>query len=236
VRAGLGWIIVGIACGAAAAATPAGHDNLGPLFNWPPSPPGFQWLHALPILAALPAVGILGRGLLRGRLHPALAAAGVAVFPLAAYALGMFLIVEESKGVEFCGSCHVMSPIVRSLNGTEGLAALHFRTGRISHDEACYICHSGYGIWGTFDAKMAGLRHMLHTVTGNYDTPLKLHGSFDINSCLSCHARAEAFRAVEAHQDPDLQNALVSREMSCVGICHDPPHPETALNGERASR
>jgi nitrate/TMAO reductase-like tetraheme cytochrome c subunit len=225
-------VILGV--GALHALAMAGAEpSLGPLFDWPPSASPVSWLQILPLLVAFPALGIVGLGLVRGRLKPAIAVAGIVLFPLASYALGMFLIVEDSKKVEFCGSCHVMAPIAGSLRGGEGLAALHFRTGRISHDEACFVCHSGYGIWGTVDAKLAGVRHMLHTVTGNYDTPLALHGTFDINSCLGCHARAEAFRAVEAHRDLDTQKALVGREMSCVGICHDLPHPESALVGDR---
>lgn len=229
-RVGAGILGV-VALRAVAIAAP--EQGLGPLFDWSAHETRFSWMQILPLLAAFPAMGILGVGLVRGRLKPAIAAAGIVFFPVAAYALGMFLIVEDSKKVEFCGSCHVMSPIVKSLNGPEGLAALHYRTGRISHDEACFVCHSGYGMWGTVGAKLAGVRHMLHTVTGRYDTPLALRGTFDINSCLGCHARAEAFRAVEAHRDPDLQKALVAHEMSCVGVCHDPPHPEAALAGDR---
>jgi nitrate/TMAO reductase-like tetraheme cytochrome c subunit len=143
----------------------------------------------------------------------------------------MLLILEHSKEVPFCGSCHVMTPIVASLGGTEGLAASHFRRGAVSHDEACYVCHSGYGIWGTVDAKLAGIRHMLHTVTGHYEVPIRHRGPFDIDSCLNCHARAEAFRTIEAHRDPDLQKALVTREMGCTGICHEAAHPDAALMG-----
>lgn len=230
VRVAAGFLGVVAAQTLAMAATDAG---LGPLFDWPPSRSQFSWLQILPLLAAFPAIVILLVGLVRGRLKPAIAGAGIVLLPLAAYALSTFLIVENSKSVEFCGSCHVMGPIVKSLDGTEGLAALHFRTGRISHDEACFVCHSGYGIWGTVNAKLAGLRHMLHTVTGNYDVPLELHGTFDINSCLGCHARAQAFRDVEAHRDLDTQKSLLAHEMSCVGICHDAPHPEAALDGTR---
>ena len=60
---------------------------------------------------------------------------------------------------------------------------------------------------------------------------IKLNGTFDIDSCLGCHAFAPSFRAVEAHQDPDLQKQLLSREMGCTGICHPAAHPEAALTG-----
>jgi len=169
--------------------------------------------------------------LIRARVPQPLVLAGV-LLPLGAYGFGALLVVEDSKEVAFCGSCHVMTPIVESLKADDGsLASIHFISGRVPHDEACYTCHSGYGIWGGVSAKRAGIMHMVHTVNGNYDLPLKLNGRFDIKSCLNCHAQAERFRAVEAHQPLDVQQALVSGEMSCAGLCHPSAHPESALRG-----
>jgi len=204
----------------------------GPLFISLPVAPGVDWLRVLPILAALPAMLILAWGLVRGRLPAPIGVAGL-MLTLAAYGLGMLMVMEESKDVRFCGSCHLMTPIVASLRATDGssLAAIHFTRGLVPTNEACYTCHSGYGIWGTMDAKKAGVMHMLHTVTGDYSVPLTMHGPFDIDACLGCHAHAPRFRAVEAHQAPELQQALVTREMSCTGTCHPPAHPESALSG-----
>jgi hypothetical protein len=148
-----------------------------------------------------------------------------------AYGFGALLVVEDSKQIVFCGSCHVMTPIVESLKDNESLASIHFVSGRVPHDEACYTCHSGYGIWGGINAKKAGVMHMVHAVNGNYDLPLKLADRFDISSCLNCHAQAERFRVVEAHQPLDVQEALMSGEMSCTGLCHPSAHPESALWG-----
>src|SRR5262249_62138001 len=99
----------------------------------------------------------------------------------------------------------------------------------------CHTCHSGCGIWGTFGAKRAGVMHMVRSLTGRYALPIELEGTFDINSCLGCHAGAASFRAVTAHQDPDLQAALLSRTMSCTGACHPAAHPEDALTGGAAA-
>lgn len=207
-------------------------DGATPLFSWPPSHRGLDWLQILPLVAALPAAAILLTGVVRGRLVPAVATAGIVFLPIAAYALGGLLIMEDSKTVRFCGSCHIMTPIALSLTDDgDALATVHYRRGLVSHDEACFVCHSGYGIWGTIDAKMAGIRHMLRTVTGDYKFPIQLAGPFDIGSCLNCHARAATFRAVVAHQDPDTQQALAKGEMSCTGVCHSSGHPEKALNG-----
>jgi len=190
----------------------------------------------LPILVALPAAVILLWGLVRGRLPPALAVAGLAL-PAAAYGLGVLMVMEKSKDLHFCGSCHVMTPVVESLHATDGdsLAAIHYTRGLVPTAQACYTCHSGYGIWGTVGAKRAGVMHMVRAFTGWYVLPVHLNGTFDINSCLGCHAGAASFRAVTAHQDPDLQAALLNRSMSCTGACHPAAHPDAALTGGAAS-
>ena len=209
---------------------------VGSLFVSPPVESAVDWIRVLPTLVALPAVVILTWGLVRGRLPPAAAVAGL-VLPAVAYGLGMLMVMEKSKDVHFCGSCHVMQPIVQSLSATDGssLAAIHYTRGLVPTAEACYTCHSGYGIWGTFDAKKAGVGHMVHNLTGRYALPLQLKNSFDIASCLGCHAGAASFRAVEAHQAPDLQAALLDRTMSCTGACHPAAHPPEALVGAGAA-
>lgn len=205
----------------------------GPLFDGPSGAHGISWLEALPIVVAIAAAVLLLLRLVKRDLPPGATAAAV-FLPIAAYALGALFLLEESKQVSFCGSCHIMTPIVASLEANDGsLASMHFTRGLVPHDKACYACHSGYGIWGTMDAKRAGVMHMVRTVTGDYELPLKTRGPFDIDSCLGCHAQVPSFRAVVAHQDPDLQRQLVDRELSCTGICHPAAHPESALQGPR---
>jgi len=208
----------------------------GPLFASPPVQSAVDWLRFLPVLVALPAAAILVWGLARGRLPPAVAMAGLTL-PAVAYGLGILLVMEESKNVRFCGSCHVMGPVVQSLtaSGDPSLAAIHYQRGLVPTAEACYTCHSGYGIWGTFGAKKAGVMHMVRALTGRYAIPLRINGTFDIASCLGCHAGAASFRAVEAHQAPEVQEALVSHAMSCTGTCHPAAHPEAALTGGGAA-
>jgi hypothetical protein len=181
---------------------------------------------------ALPAAAILLVGLVRGRLSPPLAMAGL-ILPSVAYGLGVLMVLEESKSVQFCGSCHVMVPVVRHLTTPDdtSLAAIHYQRGLVPTAETCYTCHSGYGIWGTLDAKKAGVMHMVRALTGRYELPLRINGTFDITSCLGCHAGAPSFRAVEAHQAPDLQAALLDHSMSCTGTCHPTAHPEETLLG-----
>ena len=205
-------------------------DNL-PLFAGPPAAHGAPWLAVQAGLVAVAAAVLLLWRLIRGSLPPGLTSAAV-LLPIGAYGLASLYMLEGSKQVSFCGSCHIMTPIVQSLEGNDGLlASIHFGRGLVPHDEACFTCHSGYGIWGGIDAKMAGVMHMVRTATGWYDLPIKHNGPFDIDSCLGCHALAPSFRAVEAHQDPDLQKQLLGRQLSCTGICHPTAHPESALTG-----
>jgi hypothetical protein len=204
--------------------------ELGPLFQRPADP------HYLWILGAALALGCIFAavvGLIRGRASLAGAATGLIALPAFSYVIGSLFLMEESKRVEFCGSCHQpMAPIVAALStDTESLASIHWREGAVDHQAACYQCHSGYGIWGAVGAKRAGMTHMLHTITGNYEFPLEKKGLFDVNSCLGCHAEAEPFRVVEDHQDADLQGAMLTGELGCTGDCHPAAHPESALNG-----
>lgn len=209
----------------------AAAQALGPLFAGPAGAGGISWSAILPILVAVPAIALLLVGLVRGRLPVAFAAAGV-LLPVAAYAFGSFYMLESSKRTTFCGSCHIMTPILSSLQSGDGsLASTHYVRGLVPHSEACYTCHSGYGIWGGVDAKVAGVMHMVRTVTGRYELPVEKRGPFDIDSCLGCHAAVPAFRAVTAHQDEELQRQLLSGEMTCTGICHPEAHPASALTG-----
>ncbi len=208
---------------------------LGPLFV---PPADVHWFWIVVLLPAVPAIVMLTIALVRGRFPGGrLIGGGIAaaawLLSLFAYLLGAIHLTEEAKRVEFCGSCHeTMPPLVESLRSDEeSLAAIHYQRGAVSRSEACYTCHSGYGIWGTVSAKEAGIGHMWRTLTRHYEFPLEHKGPFDIDSCQNCHAATKAFRDVEEHRDPELAAAMVSREIGCTGDCHPAAHPEDALNG-----
>lgn len=208
-------------------------DKLGPLFIPPHEPDRMG--PAIAILAGVViAAGLVA--LVRGRLPDALSYSGLLLLPLFGYALGNLNLLEESKRVEFCGSCHEpMAPLVEAMRADMPfLSSKHYRSGAVPHDSACYRCHGGYGLWGDAKAKFAGIRHMIHTVTGNYEYPLKKVGTFDISSCLDCHAQAAPFQSQKAHQDPNLQKMLLTGQIGCVGLCHPAPHPPQALEGPAA--
>jgi hypothetical protein len=212
----------------------AADEDLGPLFESPKDPTNLWLLVGAIALITFVAAAVT---LVRGRAPMVLGTAGLFLLPAFSYVVGDIMVLEDSKRVEFCGSCHVtMGPVLDAMKNGEPdtLAALHFQRGRISHHDACYECHSGYGIWGTAHAKQAGIMHMINTVTGNYDLPLKHRGEFDIASCLNCHAATTNFREQLMHRDPEVQEALLTGQISCAGVCHATAHPASALNGADA--
>ncbi len=207
-------------------------EELGPLFVYPQSTSAVWILIAL---VAIATIGLASIALTRGRMPAALGSSGLLLLPGFGYVLGDLHLLEESKRVEFCGSCHAtMSPLVDSLSmELDNLASFHYRRGAVPAANACYQCHSGYGIWGTVPAKVAGIRHMARTLTGTYEYPLRSH-AFDIRSCLDCHAEAEPFRRVYSHRSESVQEALLSGKISCAGVCHPAAHPPEALGGAEA--
>jgi len=206
--------------------------ELGPLFTHPgdlsdPIP------GALPIAIALVAMALCAAILIRGRLGDTLLALGLVALPVVAFALSNAVLLERSKNTDFCMSCHIMEPLLEVVSEEEPtLASLHISRGAVRTYQSCYGCHSGYGMWGDVGAKLAGVGHMVATLTGRYELPLKIQGRYDIDACLACHAESGRFRASAAHQLPDIQRALLAGDMGCSGACHPAAHPPEALTGE----
>jgi hypothetical protein len=200
-------------------------------------PADVRWFWILVLVPALLAIAVLATALVRGRFPGGrLVGGGIAaatwLLAIFAYGFGAIDLTEEAKRVEFCGSCHAtMQPLVESLRADrESLASIHFQRGAVSRVEACYTCHSGYGIWGSVAAKKAGFGHMWRTLTRDYRFPLEHTGPFDIDACLNCHAGTRAFD-IEEHRDPDLAQAMLDREIGCTGDCHPAAHLDDALRG-----
>ena len=78
------------------------------------------------------------------------------------------------------------------------------------------------------------MSHMFRTVMDSHRYPLKMRSTFDISSCLDCHAGSKAFRAVKGHKTLGIQKQLMSGAMGCTGACHESAHPPAALNGTLA--
>lgn len=148
---------------------------------------------------------------------------GLLVLPAFALLGASGSMFEEMKNVEACNSCHVMNEFVDDMHDPNSatLAARHFNTGAIPSKQ-CYACHTGYGIFGTAEAKRDGFRHWLLYVTRTWEEPITFKGSYPNANCLSCHATAPAFRDVESHRA--LREPLANDEMACY-TCHALPHP-----------
>src|SRR5262249_37420213 len=124
--------------------------------------PGIPWLPVLPILAAAPAAALLLWGLVRGRPLPALGGAAV-LLSLSAFGFGGLLVLEDSKRVDFCGSCHLMAPIVASLEADDGsLASTHLARRPVPPATPRHPPHRRPRLWGPLDAKKARVPHIVH--------------------------------------------------------------------------
>jgi len=149
---------------------------------------------------------------------------GVAVLPIPAVLLSGVVGVEHSKAVSFCNSCHPMDPFLDDMRDidSETLAAVHFKN-RFIQKEHCYTCHTDYGIFGTMEAKLAGLGHIYMDATGRWDAPISLSKPYQFRICLNCHAGALKFELEEDHED--VIEEVVNGETDCTE-CHEMGHPE----------
>ncbi len=145
------------------------------------------------------------------------------IFPLALLVVGNFAVLEHATETRFCGACHLaMKPHLDDLYMPDGksLAALHYQHRFVQGSE-CYTCHANYGIHGTFEAKMTGLRDVYRYVTRTYHLPLKMREPFENRLCLKCHNEAKRYLAHPIHVT--LSEPLRTEQIKCGG-CHGPSH------------
>ncbi len=137
---------------------------------------------------------------------------------------GSYFALEEFKDVESCMSCHQMHVfgVDMMLNPqSNSLAAKHYRNKWINEYQ-CFSCHTGYGVTGTVQSKMDGLRHLYGHVTGDYHRPIRFRGEFPNANCLSCHIGGEKYEKIQLHRA--LHERILSDDMSCMR-CHGNIHP-----------
>jgi cytochrome c-type protein NapC len=152
------------------------------------------------------------------------------LLPILCAAMGVSSELERSKTTKFCLSCHVMEPYGRSLYADDPtyLAAAHFQNHRVPADEACYTCHTNYAMFGSFKAKMAGLRHIYVFYLTKPPAPenIKLHEPYNNRECLHCHLGARSFEQGAVHNaDPELLPAVKANRLSCASSgCHEVVH------------
>jgi nitrate/TMAO reductase-like tetraheme cytochrome c subunit len=154
------------------------------------------------------------------------------VLPPAIVFFGYSYGIEDSKTITSCGSCHVMKGHLADLQNPDSdtLAATHYKN-RYIQEHHCYTCHSDYGMFGTLQAKMAGLGHVTRNLTGRYELPLKIAHPYPNARCLACHGESQKFRKSEGHPKEDLPK-LFSGETSCID-CHGPAHPTAKKEASR---
>ena len=156
---------------------------------------------------------------------------GVLFFlPLFSLVAGMDNELERSKSTAFCLSCHIMEPYGKSLHIDDPtyLAAAHFQNHRVPADQACYTCHTNYAMFGTFKAKLGGLRHLYVYYLKKQPQPqdIKLHEPFNNRECLHCHLGARSFEQGAVHNaDPATLPAIKANQLSCISSgCHEMVH------------
>lgn len=161
------------------------------------------------------------------------------LLPLVCLGMGTSYHIDRSKQTQFCLSCHEMQPYGKSLlvDDPAHLAAAHYQYHRVPADEACYTCHTNYGMFGGFQAKMHGLRHVYVHYLGKPPAPeaIRLYDPFNNRECLHCHLGARSFEEGAVHNaDPALMAAIKSNTMSCISSgCHDVVHNVGSLGQEK---
>ncbi|HEU0029193.1 MAG TPA: NapC/NirT family cytochrome c [Kofleriaceae bacterium] len=160
---------------------------------------------------------------------------GIGVFPIGAAMTGNYVGFEATKGRQFCGSCHVMTPYAEdSVNpASTSLAARHARNLMFG-GENCYTCHADYGMFGTVKTKLGGMRHVyeyvFHYRNMSLDearTAIHIRHPFQNATCMQCHStRNPGFQAVKDHAS--IEDRVRAGEVSCASEgCHGPAHPFT---------
>jgi nitrate/TMAO reductase-like tetraheme cytochrome c subunit len=151
----------------------------------------------------------------------------VGLMPLMIAFLSFTHGLESSTTVRACGSCHVMVPFVDDLKNvkSETLAATHYKN-RFIRESQCYTCHSDYGLFGTLQAKAAGLGHVWRYSTGRYEVPIKIASPYPNVRCLTCHGESQKFLNAAGHPK-DMLPSLMDGTMPCLS-CHGPAHPQQA--------
>ena len=154
----------------------------------------------------------------------------IVVVPLLFSMVTIPITFHRSKTVQFCNSCHVMTPFVDSLKDpkVEALATKHYQHRWVAHDQ-CATCHTDYDFLGTVNAKVRGLRHLAaYYVAPDGETP-KLYKPYKNINCLQCHEGTQAFVDNPVHMASLEQ--IQKDEVKCLD-CHRPIHPESITHQE----
>jgi cytochrome c-type protein NapC len=184
------------------------------------------------LIAARPAMTVTRAGKM-------LAFVVLFLLPIFSLALGVQNEAERSKTTTFCLSCHVMESHGKSLLVDDPiyLAAAHYQNHRVPADEACYTCHTNYAMFGSFKAKLAGLRHVYVNYIGETPAPeaIHIHEPYNNRECLHCHLGARSFESGAVHNaDPATLPAIKANQLSCMSSgCHETVHNVAQLKNAK---
>ncbi len=181
---------------------------------------------------------LLGAGLIlfsliryRGRLQSStswiLLIAGAVVLPSVSTMFGTLLVFERAERVEFCGSCHkAMQAYVNDMENpsSESLAAIHYRNRYVPRNQ-CYTCHTSFGLFGTVQAKIAGIIDVHKYYTGSFRQQIQMREPYRNDDCLKCHAGAARWSLNHAGS----RDSILAGEATCLG-CHGKAHPAHTLS------
>lgn len=169
---------------------------------------------------------------------------GIGLLPIATAGNGNVAGYHATKAVEFCGSCHVMTPYRDDVRdgASASLASRHSRNEAFGH-ESCYACHADYGMFGTITTKMGGMRHVYEYVL-NYRTmpterfleTIEIRSPFPNATCIRCHSTANpGWNQVGDHASTLAE--VRAGVLSCASDgCHGPAHPFSKDARRRAGR
>lgn len=158
----------------------------------------------------------------------ALLAGAICLVPLVSNGFGTLLVFDRAERVEFCESCHLtMQSFVDDLRDpkSESLAAVHFKNKYIP-DNQCYVCHTSYGMFGTVEAKEAGMIDVYKYFTHTYHFPIKMREPYPNHDCLKCHAESAKWLKHDEHVA--AKDDLFADKMKCMD-CHSAEHPAHIL-------
>jgi hypothetical protein len=188
-----------------------------------------RWASVAGVVFALTAAGLIVGVLVRkpaARVTPgakAILFAGMFILPSITMLLGNS--VGFYKVPQSCAECHTMDPWIDDMKDPQSktLAAKHYQNRWINESQ-CYTCHTGYGLAGNIEAKIGGMRHVLHYYVTGVPAEIRIHKPFPVETCLHCHKDAASYLKIEQHVDPEFKDRILKGEMSCFE-CHEAPHP-----------
>jgi cytochrome c-type protein NapC len=167
---------------------------------------------------------------------------GLGIFPIGAAAMANIEGYKATQKRQFCGSCHVMTPIAKDSEDPTsiGLASRHARN-EFSGENNCYVCHADYGMFGTVLTKMGGMRHVWLYYTEFKNIPFEeakgqihLLKPYPNANCMECHSTKLQGWAQQPEHRSVVAETRAGR-MSCASPgCHGYAHPNMVSAEELA--